>query len=313
MRPKSSCLACRQGRASFTMKRLGTTVVLFLLQSAYGVPAQSPTSCRGGIVFDSDRRTLDVYWINSDGTGERQLTFSKPGEFSRTARVSPDGQRVVFHGRREIGGEGLYLMTCTDGHVTRLTATGTSPGPAWSPDGREIAFSTEVGAARAISIVDVGTRNVRKLEGLPSDSSGPAWSPDGQHLAFTSKGDVTWEIFEIELGSGRVRQLTHTTDAGTSSQAPAWSPDGSKIAFDRSRDGNFDIYVMNADGTDTVQLTHDPATSGTARPKWSPDGRSIAFHSNRDPPPGVYVMRADGSNVRRLTANQSAGHPDWTR
>jgi len=292
------------------MNRQATVGVLIVLQFANGLPAQSPSSCRG-IVFDSDRtqsppvyRTPDLYVIASDGTRERQLTFSKPGEFSRTPSVSPDGQRVVFHGRRENHGEGLYVMTCADGQVTRLTATGTSPGPAWA---------TEVGTARAISIVDVVTTTARKLEGLPSDSSGPSWSPDSKHLAFTSKGNLTWEIFEVDIDSGRVRQLTYTADTGTSSQGSAWSPDGSKIAFDRTRDGNFDIYVMNADGTNVVQLTEDPGVD--ARPAWSPDGRSIAFHSQRGRPAtasDIYTMSADGSNVRRLTVNPySHVHPDW--
>jgi TolB protein len=308
------------------MNRLGTACVLIVLQFTYGVQAQSPESCRG-IVFDSDRteippvyRMPDLYLVSSDGARERQLTFAKPGEFSRTPSVSPDGQRVVFHGRRDIDGAGLYMMTCADGQVTRVTATGTSPGLAWSPDGRQIAFSTMVGAAWAISIVDVVTKTARKLEGLPSDNSGPSWSPDGNHIAFVSRGSVTWEIFAVELGSGHVRQLTRTADPRTSSQAPAWSPDGSKIAFDRARDGNFDIYTMNADGTGIVQLTHNEGVD--ARPAWSPDGRSIVFHSVRDQPGSasaddlrpydLYVMAADGSNVRRLTSNPYFDrHPEW--
>jgi len=310
------------------VNKLGATVIFMLLQSTGpAVLAQSVTDCRGRIVFDSDRRqippvyrTPDLYLMASDGSRERQLTFSKPGEFSRTPSVSPDGQRIVFHGRRELDGEGLYVVTCADGHVTRVTATGTSPGPAWAPDGRQIAFSTGVGAARAISIVDVDTMTVRKLEGLPSDSSAPSWSPDGNHIAFVSKGAVTWEIFVVELGSAHVQQLTRTTDARISSQGPAWSPDGSKIAFDRAQDGNFDVYIMNPDGTGIVQLTHDEDVD--ARPAWSPDGRSIVFHSARGRPrsastddlrfPDIYVMAADGSNVRRLTSNPYFnGHPKW--
>jgi Tol biopolymer transport system component len=92
------------------MNRLGTAGVFIVLQLTYGVQAQSPANCRG-IVFDADRtqippvyRMPDLYLVSSDGTRERQLTFAKPGEFSRTPSVSPDGQRVVFHGRRDIDG-----------------------------------------------------------------------------------------------------------------------------------------------------------------------------------------------------------------
>ena len=299
------------------MNKLGVVAVLLVLQSASGVPAQSPASCRGGIVFDSDRtqipavyRTPDVYLISSDGTGERQLTFSKSGEFSRTPSVSPDGQRVVFQGSRQPGGEGLFVLTCADDRLARITPAGSGRpgGPAWSPDGRQIRFQK----AGAIFVVNADGSEIHKIVDLPN-GSGQSWAPDGTRIAFTERGDVTWEISQVELGSGRVRQLTHTLDANTASQAPEWSPDGKRIAFDRVVDGNFDIYVMNADGTNIVQLTHDPGVD--ARPTWSPDGRSIAFHSQRGQPAAtshIYTMTADGSNVRQLTGSPySDRHPDW--
>jgi Tol biopolymer transport system component len=307
------------------MMRFVAAVVFVALQSGHAIFAQSPRSCRGGIVFDSDRTQVpavykvpDVYLINSDGSGERQLTFSKPGEFSRTPSVSRDGQGVVFQGRREPGGEGLFVLTCGDDHLTRVTPTGSAhpTGPTWSPDGRQIAFGQE----GAILVIDADGSNIRKIAGLPSRSSAPSWSPDGKQIAFTSMGDVTWEIFAVELGNGRMRQLTRTIDARTASQAAAWSPDGKHIAFDRVQDGNFDIYVIDADGTNVKQLTQDAADD--ARPAWSPDGQSIVFHSTRARPAGVaanntlfldiYTMRADGTDVRRLTTNQYFdGHPDW--
>ena len=143
------------------MNKLATALILLLIPVDHGTLAQSPAGCLGDLVFDSDRtqlpavyRTPDLYSINRDGTGERQLTFSKPGEFSRTPSVSSDGQRVVFHGSRNGEGEGVYVMTCGNGLVTRLTSTGTSPAPFWSPNGRQVAFSMGVGADRAIWIVD---------------------------------------------------------------------------------------------------------------------------------------------------------------
>ena len=310
------------------MKKLGTAIILLILQSSYGIPVQSPASCLGSIVFDTvfdlagggsaeDPVTPDVWAIRMDGTGIRQLTFARPGEFSRLANLSPDGQRILFQGKREVEGDGLFVMMCGTGQLTRVTAAGTArpSGPTWSPDGRQIAFDQE----GAIFITRADGSNVRKIEGLPTRSSGPAWSPDGQQIAFTSMGDLTWEIFAVDLSSGHVRQLTHTTEPRTSSQAPDWSPNGSKIAFDRTRNGNFDIYVMNSDGTGIVQLTHDPGDA--ARPAWSPDGRSIVFHSTGDhrfTGPAdfrfleIWTMAADGSNLRRLTFNQHFdAHPDW--
>lgn len=298
------------------LNRLGTAAVLILVP--YGAPAQSPASCRG-IVFDSDRtqlpavyRVRDVYLINSDGSGERRLTFSKPGEFSRTPSVSSDGQRVVFHGKRESDGEGLFVLTCGDDRLTRITPAGTArpSGPTWSPDGRQIAFGQE----GAIFIINADGSNIRKVAGLRDPSYGPSWAPDGTRIAFTAMGNITWDIFEVELRSGRVRQLTHTLDIKTGSQAPEWSPDGKRIAFDRVVDGNFDIYVMDADGTNIMRLTTDAGID--ARPVWSSDGRWIAFHSTRARPAGVpgdiYTMRPDGTDVKRVTVNQYVdSHPDW--
>lgn len=306
------------------MTKVGAVVIAALLQSGCSaVLVQPAASCRGRIVFDSDRTgegdgyvKPDVYVVNSDGSAERQLTFAaRPGEFSRVPDLAPDGTRLVFQGNREAEGRGLYVMSCSGGDVARVVE-GEAGAPAWSPDGRHIAF-TQSGS---IFIVAADGSNARKIEGPPDSSFYPAWSPDGSQIAFVARGAVTWEIFAVELGSGSVRQLTRTTEENISSQGPAWSPDGSQIAFDRVRDGNFDIYVINADGTGMVQLTHDQGVD--ARPAWSPDGRSIVFHSTRDRPAGasgddrsyleLYVMSANGSNVRRLTANRYFdGHPDW--
>lgn len=306
------------------MSKLGAAVVLLLLHSSGPAAlAQSAADCRGRIVFDSERpgpRKADLYVVDSDGSAERQLTFAtQPEEFSRTPDLSPDGDRLIFQGNRGQGW-GLYVMHCSGGDVVRLVdvVAGQPAQPAWSPDGRQIAFAQ----SGAIFIVEADGSNVRKIESLPDPSSGPSWSPDGKHIAFVSKGAVTWEIFAVELGSALVRQLTRTTNASISSQGPAWSPDGSKISFDRAQDGNFDIYVMNADGTGIVRLTQDQGVD--ARPAWSPDGRSIVFHSTRDRPQSatsddfdffdLYVMTGDGSNVRRLTSNQYFdGHPTWGR
>ncbi len=310
------------------MKKLPVAVLAFLLFHSHVVLAQSLTDCGGGIFFDSSPTGVEeIYVVNSDGSGERQLTFASVREdpssvdFSRVPDLSPDGNQVVFHGNRLGEGQGIYVMNCGTGEVRRLVATDEAGGPRWSPDGQQIAFTIDPYQSGGIYIVEADGSNVRKIDRLPDRSSAPSWSPDGNQIAFVSRGAVTWEIFAFELGSGRVQQLTRTTDTRISNQGPAWSPDGSKIAFDRVQDGNFDIYVMDADGSNVQRLTDNDKVD--ARPAWSPDGQRIAFHSSRDGSSDqpqffaeyeIYVMDANGGNVERLTANNhNDAHPRWRR
>ena len=315
-----------------TMKKLPVAVLASLLFCSHVVLAQSLTDCGGSIVFDSKRTGVpEIYVVNSDGSGERQLTFVSVREdlssvdflrldpreqqelqervdFSRVPDLSPDGSRVVFQGNRlgEWLGIGIYVMNCATREVRLLIADAEAHGPRWSPDGRQIAFTQ----SRGISIVEADGSNVRKIDGLPDPSSAPSWSPDGNQITFVSRGAVTWEIFAFEFSTGRIQQLTRTTEARIASQGPVWSPEGSKIAFDRVERRNFDIYVMDADGSNIQRLTHNDKVD--ARPVWSPDGRRIAFASRRDGKQEIYVMDADGGNVERLTSNDHYdGHPDW--
>lgn len=254
--------------------------------------------------------------MDSSGGAVRQLTFSSgPGEYSRVPDLSPDGQHIVFQGKRAES-DGLYIIPCTRGDAVPVLGTTGAGSPAWSPDGQQIAFVRE----SRIFLADLRSGNIRLMAGLPGLAFYPAWSPDGTRIAFVSMGELTWDIFTVEISSGRVHQLTWAPDSKTASQGPAWSPDGARIAFDRIQDGDFEIYVMNADGTNIVRLTRGGGVD--ARPAWSPDARSLVFHSTRDRPINapaddrryleIYTMRADGTDVSRVTVNEYFdAHPDW--
>ena len=195
--------------------------------------------------------------------------------------------------------------------------SGASESPAWSPDGRHIAFSSRRDDNWDIYLMEADGTNLRRLTNSEFNES-PAWSPDGRRIAFSSFRDGNWDIYVMEGAgetnpgrlSNRPRRLTNHSG---SDRTAAWSPDGRHIAFTSGRHGREEIYVMEADGTNQRRLTD--LSGYTIQPAWSPDGRHIAFSSFGSS--GNYwigVVETDGTNFRRLTDGEEGSDtcPAWS-
>jgi dipeptidyl aminopeptidase/acylaminoacyl peptidase len=178
--------------------------------------------------------------------------------------------------------------------------------PAWSPDGRSIAFVSIRSLLETIYIMDADGTDPRQL--LPQSTEfatdyDPDWSQDGRGIAYASNRTGNFEIYVAKLDAGVSRRLT---DNEADDENPAWSPDGRQIAFWSDRTGDRDIYVMDADGRNVRNLTHvpnDPADD--MWPDWSPDGKYLAFNSNRSGNDDLYIMDSDGGNLRQLTHGEA--------
>jgi TolB protein len=200
----------------------------------------------------------------------------------------------------------------TDGTGLRAIARGHSP--AWSPDGRRLAFVRESGRNADIYVADAAGRNVRRLTRASSQEYSPSWSPDGRRIAFASNREGRFRIYVVRADGTGARRVSPRGGAGDS-HSPSWSPDGRLIAFSSSHatPENPEIYVVRPDGSGLTRLTRTrggvEVLGDDAWPRWSPDGRRIVFSSNRTGHGEVWIMRADGTGQRRL-----AGLPrrdDW--
>ncbi|HXD56891.1 MAG TPA: hypothetical protein VN606_03190 [Thermoleophilaceae bacterium] len=200
----------------------------------------------------------------------------------------------------------LYTVNPDGSGVARLTANGGAINPAWSPDGRRIAFELRSAGAATIDLIDAdGTHDTPLVHGFGP----PAWSPDGSRIAFTSDRDGNDEIYVMNADGSGLTNLTQNTGLD---HAPAWSPDGARIAFGTIRSATFDteIYTMNADGSAQTDLTNNPSASDIAPPSWSPDGSKVAYSVYRD---GIYVIGAGGGQPTRLTTNPLGDiDPAWS-
>ena len=191
--------------------------------------------------------------------------------------------------------------------------------PAWSPDGKKIAFVRILGDVWDIYVMNAdGTRQRDLTKENPWSDWDPDWSPDGKRIAFNSDRDpANSDIYVMNAdGTGLT---SFPRDPLLSDWEPAWSPDGTKIAFTACAnvpEMGCEIYVMGADGNDRTNLTNNPHDDFW--PVWSPDGSQIAFSSDRDGNNEIYVMNADGSGQTNMSMNDAwdvepAWSPDGTK
>ena len=140
--------------------------------------------------------------------------------------------------------------------------------PAWSPDGRKIAFVSGRDGNSNIYVMDADGKNVHQLTDHPVSDTNPAWSPNGRKIAFVSYGDgVDSAIYIMDAdGGGIVRLTTYPAEY------PVWSPDGRQLAFHSNKNpegvpnSDLEIYVIDADGENERQLTQN--RTGDKYPDW---------------------------------------------
>jgi TolB protein len=224
---------------------------------------------------------------------------------NRVARVAiDDGRGVIAFSSARGGNRDVYVMDADGGNVRQITTRSEADGyPAWSPDGRKIAFYAYHGDTTwSIHVINAdGSGHLRLTRDEGARDSAPAWSPDGRQIAYGSERDGVTNLWVMNAdGSGR-RRLGSALGG-----APDWSPDGSRIVCHRLDGNDLEICVIDPDGRNIGVLTDNDAHD--LHPAWSPDGSRIAFMSNRDGDLEIYVMDADGTHVTQLTHNDAE---DW--
>lgn len=219
------------------------------------------------------------------------------------------------------------LTTDSDIFIVRPDGTGKRPltdngqndaFPAWSPDGRLVAFESSSQIDIDVWITD--GRTERNLTNDPGHANRhPSWSPDGSRLVFSRQNPFTLAgpLFTVGLDGSAPTRLTSASGVN---EQPSWSPDGQEIAFVSDRSGNRDLWAIRPDGTGLRQITDTPDVQ-EANPDWSPDGSRLAYDACRSttyPCPGnanyeIVTADPDGSGVRVLTRVAGVdANPSWS-
>jgi Tol biopolymer transport system component len=245
---------------------------------------------------EADARPLrDLIWVDRSG----QVT-PVDTSFARdllTAALSPDGTRVAVAVGPWDGSE-IWVKELDEGSALRLTHhPGTNYRPAWSPDGREVAFISDRDGHLAVYAVPVaGIATPRLLVALDGeDIDEVAWSPDGDWLIYrTGQVDGGRDVY-----ARRIRPDTMTmavsAEPDVDEWGPALSPDGRWVAYSSTRTGNNEIWVRPF--PDVSRGSRQVSSDIGIEPVWAPSGEELFFRSR----PGVTAASVTGGDDFRVS------------
>ena len=174
------------------------------------------------------------------------------------------------------GGRFTLRVADADGEGGQVSLNSAEPiiSPAWSPNGRELAYVSFESQKAVVYAQDVMSGARRPVANFRGTNSAPAWSPDGQTLAVTLSREGGSQIFLMSRSGDNLRRLTTSTAIDTE---PVFSPDGRTIYFVSDRGGGPQIYRTSASGGAVERITF--ASSYNISPAISPDGRTMAYIS----------------------------------
>jgi TolB protein len=170
--------------------------------------------------------------------------------------------------------------------------------PAWSPDGKQLAFVSFENNRAQIRVVNVATGKVESLSAFPGINGAPAWSPDGQRLAVVLSKEGTPKLYLLDIATKKIEPLTDGIGIDTE---PYWDPNGRFIVFTSNRGGKPQIYQLDLPSRKVSRLTFKGVYN--ARPSITKDGKKLIMMHQAEAGGsfGIAVQNLETGDLRILT------------
>jgi len=179
--------------------------------------------------------------------------------------------------------------------------------PAWSPDGKKIAYVSFENKQQTIFVQDLSTGNRKQVSAYPGINSAPDWSPDGRKLALVLSKDGDPEIYVLNIADGKLTRITENVAIDTE---PTWSPDEKTLIFTSDRGGSRQLYKVNANGGEAKRLTFKGDYN--AAPVFSKDGNFIALVTRHDGKFKIGLLNLARNSLQELTTGPLDESPSFT-
>ncbi len=199
-------------------------------------------------------------------------------------------------------------ITDADGEGGQVAVTSPEPiiSPAWSPDGRELAYVSFESQKAVVWAQEVASGARRPLANFRGTNSAPAWAPSGRELAVTLSREGGTQLYMIGRDGGEPRRLTRSSAIDTE---PVFTADGASIYFVSDRGGGPQIYRMPAAGGNVERITFNGAYN--ISPSISPDGKTLAYITRQNGAFKLAVMDLGSGNVQTITDTSEDESPGF--
>ena len=208
------------------------------------------------------------------------------------------------------GGRYTVRVADADGEGGQVALTSAEPiiSPAWSPDGKQLAYVSFERQKAVVYTQDTASGARREIANFRGSNSAPAWSPDGQTLAVTLSRDTGSQIFLVDRNGAIVRKLTSSNSIDTEA---TFAPDGRSLYFVSDRGGGPQIYRVSLNGGNAERVTF--GGNYNISPSISPDGRTLAYISRVGGAFRLHTLDLGASNAQpvSLTDTSDDEHPNF--
>lgn len=251
-----------------------------------------------------DRAHAWITLLSIADSTTRPLTSPQGQNLDYGPAFSPDGSTVAFvRGIAPGVVEDLYVVPTASGEPKRLTFDNAwlMGPPAWTPDGRDIVFSSRRGGLASLWRIPSSGGTARPVPGAGASVIFPSISSRGNQLVYQqlSSKNTLWRINVRDDKTPQGPASVVVSDRSLQTSRAQFSPDGKRIAFESDRLGYSEIWACDSDGSNCGQLTSLRGIAGA--PRWSPDGRHIAFEYRPKEHSEVYLLDV-ASGASRLLA-----------
>lgn len=192
----------------------------------------------------------------------------------------------------------MLQVADADGFNPRSILTSSQPimSPAWSPDGKQLAYVSFEGRRSQIYVANVASGQRRLVSAAPGINGAPAWSKDGKQLALVLSTSGAPKVFTLNLASNQLKQLTNGSSIDTE---PSFSSDGQSLLFTSDRGGSPQIYRYQLSNGSIQRVTFKGDYN--ARASQSSDGKKIVLLHRQDGQYNIAIQDVAGDGVLVLT------------